>query len=231
MICDLNQYNPKMKRVLVFFNGFGANCTFWDNLKPYFSDYSCVLLSENYFKEDGVIDEQRLKEIFEGKEVIGIGHSLGYMKLCLLQEKYKFFNLKKVVSIEGFSNYLSDIPYVRETREFGINYMKICYAIDSILTLISFQAMCGAVPLFPKAIDEELLQADLELLREKVTPPKIPHLVLSSADDPIIPCWVIEDNFRSFAKILYTQFAGHILGINSPEWVFKNISEFIYNAD
>lgn len=227
MICDLNQYNSRNKKILVFFNGFGANCTFWDNLKTYFADYSYVLLSENYFKESKKINEHELKVVFEGKEIIGIGHSLGYMKLCLLQEKYEFFKLKKIVSIEGFSNYLSNIPYVREAREFGINYMKNCYTVAPILTLISFQTICGAIPLFPKVIDEKLLQADLELLKNKVIPPKIPHLVLSSIDDPIIPCWVIEDNFRSFAKILYTQFAGHILGMKSPEWVSKKISEFL----
>lgn len=228
MLCRV-VINPDsyQKYVLAFFSGFGADYRFWNNLIPYFSDYECVLLSENYFCEPTEVDDSSLRKIFAGRRVIGIGHSLGYMKLCLMQEKYNFFTMSKIVSIEGFSNYLSDNALVRPSRKMSLEIMKTCYSINPIGTLIWFQSICGAVPDMPEKVDQQLLMKDLNLLDGKVALPDIPHLVLSSVDDFVIPYSVIQDNFGQSAKIVYTQFASHLLGMRYPKHVYDEIVKFI----
>ena len=106
MLCKAMITNPEDDLVFVFFNGFGSDYKFWENLIPYFLNYNYVLLSENYFEYPEDYDEDYLSEILTGKTIIGVGHSLGYHKLCELAQKYDFFKMKKIVSIEGFSRYL-----------------------------------------------------------------------------------------------------------------------------
>lgn len=228
MLCKVIKPNVAQKKyVLAFFSGFGSDYSFWNNLIPYFRDYECVLLSENYFCESSEVDELSLRKIFAEKRIIGIGHSLGYMKLCLMQEKYNFFKMSKIVSVEGFSNYLSDNAIVRPSRKASLEVMKTCYSINPIGTLIWFQSICGAVPDMPEKVDQKLLMDDLNLLDTKIILPTIPHLVLSSVDDFVIPFSVIQDNFGQSAKIVYTQFASHLLGMRYPKHVYDEIVKFI----
>ncbi|MCR5225114.1 MAG: hypothetical protein K6C34_03440 [Alphaproteobacteria bacterium] len=227
MLCRVVHPNSKSKYTLVFFSGFGADYNYWNDVLPYFSNYECVLLSENYFCEPNEVTEDQLKKIFKGKKLIGIGHSLGYMKLCLLQEKYDFFKLSKLIAVEGFSNYLGSKEPMRSMRKIALEYMKVCYSINPIGTLVWFQTICGAMPDIPQKIDQDLLQEELKLLDEKIITPSVPHLVLSSIDDFIVPFYIIQDNFGQCAKIIYTQIASHLLGMRYSKYVHDEILNFI----
>ena len=227
MLCRVVHPNSQSEYVRVFFSGFEADYNYWNDLLPYFSNYECVLLSENYFCESEEVTEEQLRKIFKDKKIIGIGHSLGYMKLCLLQEKYDFFKLSKIISIEGFSEYLGSREPMRSMRKIALEYMKVSYSINPIGTLVWFQSICGAIPDIPTKVNQDLLQEDLKLLDEKVRMPCIPHLVLSSIDDFVVPFYIIQDNFGQCAKIIYTQTASHLLGMRYPKYVFEEISKFI----
>lgn len=80
----------------------------------------------------------------------------------------------------------------------------------------------------PEQLDRKLLMRDLELLYSGIESPKIPHLVLTSYDDWVIPFNVVEDNFRKLddVKIIYTIGASHLLGMRFPKYVSKQIQEF-----
>lgn len=215
--------------IYVFFNGFGSDYHFWDCLLPYFKNDNWALLSENYFNYEEDYRFEDLKSTFAGKNLIGVGHSQGYHKLCDLNERYDFFKLKKIVSVEGFSRYLGHTEPMKSVRKFYLDFMKNSYLFNPDMTLYNFMIMCGSpMDQMPKNIDQKQLMDDLELLYSGIEPPKIPHLVLSSTDDWVIPISVIEDNFRNLddVKIVYTTGAGHILGMRFPEYVYKQIKEF-----
>lgn len=230
MICKSSIQNINDDRVFVFFSGFGSGHEFWDNLLPYFSDFNYVLLSENYFSSPDEVSVEYLKEIFQGKRIIGVGHSLGYHKLCYLNQKYDFFKLCKIVSLEGFSRYLGNSPFTAEFRKFFLNLMKLSYQTFPEVTLYNFLLMCGApMQSFPKNMNQKLIMNNLELLYSGIESPEIPHLVLSSYDDWVIPTYIIEDSFRNLSdvEIVYTYGASHLLGIKFPQYVSQKILKFV----
>lgn len=218
--------------IYVFFNGFGSDYHYWDCLLPYFESNNYVLLSENYFCCEEEYNFEELKSTFFGKNLIGVGHSQGYHKLCSLNQKYDFFNLKKIVAVQGFSRYLGTAEPMKSVRKFYLDFMKNSYLFNPEMTLYNFMAMCGSpMDHLPQNINQKQLMDDLELLYSGINPPEIPHLVLTSTDDWVIPFNIIEDNFRKLddAKILYTSGAGHLLGMRFPEYVYKQVKEFAEN--
>ncbi len=230
MLCELYKKSKnKNNRLYVFFNGFGADYTYWDYILPYFAEEDYILLSENYFNLPEDYDEKYLKKIVKGKELIGVGHSLGYHKVCALNQDCDFFNLKKVVSLEGFSHYLGRFEPMRSVRRFFLDLMKTSYTYYPEVTLFNFMLMCGApIIKFPEQLNMKLLMDDLSLLYTGIESPDIPHLVLSSFDDWVIPSNIIEDNFRGLkdVEIVYTMGAGHLLGMKFPEYVADKIKKF-----
>lgn len=229
MLCKTIGDNQS-KVTFLFFNGFGSDYTFWDNLVPKFINFNCVMLSENYFYGEDVIPH-KFEALLDSRYLVGVGHSLGYEKLCVLQQKYDFMKLRKIVSVEGFSRYLGNNPIFRPYRKIAVDYMKVNYAVDTLGTLLGFQMFCGQFPpLIPLAINKQIFFDDLQLLDTGIIPPAIPHLVLSSMDDPVVPFFIIEDNFRSLpdVEIVYTQGAGHLLGLRESTWVYRKIMDFVF---
>ncbi|MBO4405797.1 MAG: hypothetical protein J5821_03630 [Alphaproteobacteria bacterium] len=229
MLCKLSTENSQDDFLFVFFNGFGSDYKYWDEMLPYFSNCGYVLLSENYFDNPEDYDEKYLRKIFKGKRLVGVGHSLGYHKLCALNQRYDFFNLEKIVSVEGFSRYLGSSEPMRSVRQFYLDLMKNNYTYFPKITLYNFMSMCGAPMMaLPSQLNHELLMDDLDLLYSGIEPPKIPHLVLSSFDDWVIPFNIIEDNFGKLddVKIIYTVGAGHLLGMKFPQYVSREIQKF-----
>ena len=229
MLCKLSTKNSQDDFLFVFFNGFGSDYKYWDEMLPYFSNCGYVLLSENYFNNPEDYDEKYLKKIFKGKWLVGVGHSVGYHKLCDLNQRYDFFNLEKIVSVEGFSRYLGNTEPMRSIRQFYLDFMKNSYTHFPKITLYNFMAMCGAPMMaLPSQLNQKLLMDDLNLLYSGIESPKIPHLVLSSFDDWVIPFNIIEDNFEKLkdVKIIYTMGSGHLLGMKFPQYVSREIQKF-----
>lgn len=215
----------------LFFNGFGSDYSYWDNLLPYFQNYNCVMASDDYFI--GNILHLQPEALLKDRYLIGVGHSLGYEKLCLLQEQEPYIKLQKIISISGFSHYLGKDPILQPHRKAPLEMMKKCYAVNAFWTLAWFQMFCGqTVPYIPGAINEERFFADLKLLDSGIKSPDIPHLVLSSIDDYVIPFYITEDNFRRLpdVEIHYTNGAGHLLGMRQAAWVYQKIINFALNG-
>lgn len=231
MICKVIKGKKKSDYTFVFCNGFASDFSYWNNLINLFSDYDCILISEDYFcDKEHQISNEEFKQIFSKKKnLIGIGHSLGYSKLCELHLRHDFFKLKKIVAVEGFSSFLGSFLVTKMIRKFSLDYMIILYNINLFNTLYAFQIFCGAWPIrMPKKIDKELFMKDLDLLNYASDQIKVPHLVLTSVDDPVIPYYIIEDNFRKTpdSEILYTFGCQHVLGMKDTKFVFENIIKF-----
>ena len=92
--------------------------------------------------------------------------------------------------------------------------------------------MCGAPMMsLPTELNKKLLMSDLDLLYSGIDSPEIPHLVLTSIDDWVIPFNIIEDNFRNLndAQIIYTMGTAHLLGMKYPKYVSREIQHFAIN--
>lgn len=231
MLCKISGDN-KTPITFLFFNGFGSDCSYWDSLLPYFQNYNCVMTSDEYFFKENTVHLQP-EVLLKDKYLIGIGHSLGYEKACFWQENNPSIKLQKIVSISGFSHYLGKDPLLQHHRKVPLEIMKKCYATNAFWTLAWFQIFCGqSIPVIPGKINEKKLLDDLELLDRGVTPPAIPHLVLSSIDDYIIPFYITEDNFRKLpdVEVHYTNGAGHLLGMKQPAWVYQKVINFSLNG-
>lgn len=233
MLGEFFDSEKKNLPLLVMHTGFGCDLRFWyrivDILK---SDYDILILAENYFNDTkNLMSIDDVLKITEGRKIIGGGHSLGYAKIVEFYKKHKNkFKLGKIFAIEGFSNFLSNNPMVKYVRKLSLDAMINLYHVNLVLTFLMFQFMCGEIlnPLIPSDVNRELFFTDLEALNGSCTPPNIPHLVLSSLDDPIIPWYVIEDNFRSLpsVEINYTFGTLHLLGDRHPYYVVEKLKNF-----
>ena len=89
MLCKSLTENSQDNFLFVFFNGFGSDYKYWNELLPYFSNCGYVLLSENYFNNPEDYDEKYLRKIFEGKRLVGVGHSqiVSSQKTCYTESK------------------------------------------------------------------------------------------------------------------------------------------------
>jgi len=219
--------------LIVMHTGFGCDLRFWyKSVNILKSDYDILILAENYFNDTkNLMSIEEVLEITEGRRIVGGGHSLGYAKIVEFYEKHKDkFKLEKIFAIEGFSNFLSSNPIARSKRKLSLDTMINLYKWNLVPTFIMFQFMCGEFlnPLIPSDVNKELFFKDLDGLNGSCTPPNISHLVLSSIDDPIIPWYVIENNFRSLpsVEINYTLGASHLLGDRHPHYVVEKLKNF-----
>ena len=188
MLCKIQNNDSQSDLLFVFFAGFGSDHKYWCDIQHYFSDCNAVFLSENYFNDPAYVAFDDLEYLFKNKTIVGVGHSLGYYKLCALQEQYSFFRMKKVVSVEGFTSYLGHNSCERAIREFYLNLMKTSYQIAPRQTLSNFISMCGFfMPALPALLNQDKILQDIDLLYKSIASPKIPHLVLSSLDDWVVP--------------------------------------------
>lgn len=221
--------------LLVMHSGFGCDLKFWKKITDSLqTDFDILVLAENYFEStDDVVSIEDVLEIMKNRNVIVGGHSLGYAKMVQFCEKYgDKFKLKKIFAIAGFSNFLSDNPIARCIRKVSLDMMIFLYMVNLVQTFVMFLYFCGEMfPTIPLNVDKDLFFKDLLWLNDRVESPDVPHLVLSSLDDPTIPWYVIEDNFRRLkdVSIKYTFGAMHLLGDKNSEYVVSELKKFALN--
>jgi len=206
----------------VFCHGFGFSEDFWDNLAPYFVQERCSFIDLGYFKRPSSFPK------FHGQKIIGIGHSLGLLKLISLYE-----NFECLVGLNGFLSFLGNDRNLAERRRLELKVFEQSFIKNPISTLKLFHKRCG-VPEFmhPASVadlDLDLMLSDLEFLKESKTPPSIPTLVLSSNDDVAVPRQLTKDNFGYHPNIELDiiQHGKHGLGfLKSPD-VYERIMSFL----
>ncbi len=202
-----------MKFCLVFSHGWGFDKKFWNILGQKFSRDHCIFLDQGYFgqRELSIPDDGRT--IF-----IGIGHSLGLIKLLELEVRFS-----ALVAISGFLNFLGYGQPLYCKRSLELENMKRHFEIFPFKTLQSFYARCKVECQNISALDKELLRKDLNQLSLKFDLPKeIPLLVLSSKDDVVVPPELIRDNFKN-ARVFFHDKGGHGLNLFNCEFIFTKI--------
>jgi len=189
---------------LVFSHGFGFTPRFWDNLLAYNRAYPVINIDWH----------QSLPSLPPGEDYIGIGHSLGFMRLCNLNIKWR-----KVVSINGFTHF-PDFSYEGELDKMLAIWQERYY--HKIMG--NFYRKCGLIDNMPKMDFTKLSQDLLYLKEEKIELPPIEKLFLQAGRDQIINKVKAE---YYLPQVLICEEAGHILGLEKPLWCWENIEKFI----
>ena len=209
-------------RHFIFCHGFGFNYHFWDNLASYFVNGKCTFLDLGYFKEPSYCIDT-----LEG-EIIGVGHSLGVLKLLKLQERFDC-----LIGLNGFVNFLGNDLCMRNKRQLELEILKKNFQKNPRITLKNFYKRCGVSSFtqFAKLeeLDLEAVMSDLELLTLNFAPPSIPMLIIAAKNDVIVPPEITHDNFPPYSNVEVDIIdkGQHGLGFLEASYVYKSIKEFV----
>lgn len=210
-------------RHFIFCHGFGFDADFWKNISPYFAAEKCTYLDLGYF-------DAAAKDIpDDGGQRIGIGHSLGLLKLLETNKKFD-----ALIGLNSFVNFLGNEPNLRKKRLADLVLFKEYLEKSPIDTLDNFYQRCG-IPHedIKKQLDlhQNRLLADLDHLSMDVAVPKtIPMLIIGTLDDPITPSALLYDNFDNHSNVLIEILATgkHALGFLEAEKIYRRITSFLH---
>lgn len=216
-----------MNRLFIFCHGFGFDKSFWDNMHPYYADKSCLFLDLGYFGPEDVTLDIPLN-IPRGTEVIGVGHSVGFLKLLKLDIKFDF-----LIGLNSFTNFLGSHLELRHIRGLELESLKRSLMKSPNSTLERFYLRCGAQS-FKRASPDIYLSKlldDLELLQSDTTLPKhVKILILGSEDDIVVPKSVVQESFfnrEDDVSLKFLSSGSHALGLLNSQRVYEAIEVFL----
>lgn len=189
-------------------HGFGFNNDYWRNLTP--------LLSGNiYFFDDPNLDKT--------KSYVGIGHSIGFLKLNNSELKFA-----ALVALQGFLNYCGSFERMRKIRETELAKVLNKIIVNKNESLKQFRTFCGYNEDINIDIPLQTLLDELEMMKKTYEHCGIRTLVIGSSDDVIVPMSIINDNFANLENITIQQIetGRHALGYIHPKLVANQIYEF-----
>lgn len=183
-------------------HGFGFDNSYWQNLIP--------ILDAEYEFFDRNIDLR--------KEYIGIGHSLGFLKLNNSGIKFK-----ALICLQGFLNFCGN----NSERIENLNRMiELCLKNPKNL-LKFFYRLCGYNGKIPKDISAISLIKDLEMMKGSYFHCGARTLVIGSNSDKVVEKNIIENDFKNFAQIKYINDVNHTLGYSRSQEIFEAIHSFL----
>ena len=190
-------------------HGFGFTNDYWQNLIP--------LLDGNIsFFNDHNLDDT--------KTYIGLGHSLGFLKL-----NNSGLQFESLVALQGFLNYCGSTDRMRKIREKSLQGVRTKIIKDKNESLKQFRKFCGYDKEVLADISLSILLDELEMMGKSYEHCRVKTLVIGSADDLIVPMSIINDNFANIndVTILQVNAGRHALGYLYPELIAKKISEYL----
>ena len=194
---------------LVFCHGFSYSPNYWINLTALLENFTIHHMDLGYY------EDLKIPEIKE--PVIGIGHSLGLIKL--MQQNFRF---KALIGLNGFVNFLGTGLRLRNRRSLELDTFEHLIRTSPNLALKFFHNRCG-VNLNPSNINKERLLGDLDCLRQSFPVPN--NLTLLAAQNDIVcPPELIQDNFGT-QNITMLESGRHSLGYNHAAEVAAIINE------
>lgn len=211
-----------MKKHFIFCHGFGFDKNFWDNLVPYFAKNCTTYIDLGYFNN---------KLDFSPKNgdmpTIGIGHSLGLLKLLKLKQQFDC-----LIGLNGFVNFLGNDDKLRKNRHQELERLKRNFKKSTITTMESFYKKCRISANMEKVheINKDVAFNDLEYLSENISiPSHTSMLVIGAKDDVIVPPEVLWDNFNNHPNVAIQIMdqGKHGLGFTAPIEVHKRIINFV----
>ncbi|CAG7591925.1 MAG: alpha/beta fold hydrolase [Candidatus Midichloria sp.] len=206
-----------MKLGFIFSHGWAFNKSYWDNLLPHFEEYPCIVLDHGYYRSE------YLPQVNEKIHWIGVGHSLGLVKL--LQSKTTF---KALIGLQAFNNFLASDKSLNRRRTLELAIMKKNFNENPQNTIESFNGIVATnIDFYRITNDLNLLSYTHESLFEKFM--EIPILILYTADDEVVPVNIIEENFKHYPNVQLKKMPNskHLLGCLNSKQVAISIKEFL----
>ncbi len=192
-------------------HGFGFDHCYWENLIPLLDD-KYEFFDENF-------------RVHSEKCYIGIGHSLGFLKL-----NNSGINVRALVGLQGFLNFCGHEPAHRENLQKNLDRMiEKCTKIP-LCFLEFFHKLCGYDQQFDfRNISKENLLQDLEMMKNSYEHCGAPTLIIGSHEDKVVEHIILKDNFenRKNIQIKYIDGVNHTLGFSKPNETFELIKRFL----
>ena len=186
-------------------HGFGFTNDYWQNLVP-------QLNGNIHFFGDPNLDKE--------KTYIGIGHSLGFLKLNNSGLKFE-----ALVALQGFLNFCGSSVRMQKIREAGIAKVRDRVLTNKNESLRQFRTFCGYDKEVKTNIPLQILLDELKMMENRYEHCGVKTLVIGSADDVIVPMSIINDNFSNLKDVTILQLntGRHALGYLHPVLIAKNI--------
>ena len=189
-------------------HGFGFTNNYWNNLIKY-------LNGNIYFFNSKNVDKT--------KTYIGIGHSLGFLKL-----NNSDFKFEKLISLQGFLNFCGDFDRIHRIRKIAIEKVRTALMLNKNDSLCKFRKHCGYNEIDTADVELNTLLLELDMMKKNYTHCGIRTLAIGSSDDVIVPMSIISDNFKNLenVSILKIEHGKHALGYLHPLLIAEKINEF-----
>jgi pimeloyl-[acyl-carrier protein] methyl ester esterase len=189
----------------VLAHGFGFSNDYWNNLAP---------LLDGYVHYLGDLD------IDSDLEFIGIGHSLGFLKLNNSSLKFK-----RLIGLQGFLNYCGDSGRLRRIIEPKLDELIARFTKDSRSGLREFREACGYTNASHNSQPHEYM-ADLMIMKNRYIHCGARTTIIGTETDVIVPKLLIMDNFQDLQNVdirILNIPVNHTLGFHNPEAVIELI--------
>ncbi|MDJ1305114.1 MAG: alpha/beta hydrolase [Candidatus Midichloria sp.] len=206
-----------MKLGFIFSHGWAFNKSYWDNLLSHFKEHPCIVLDHGYY---GL---EYLPQVDKKIHWIGVGHSLGLVKL--LQSKNTF---KALIGLQAFNNFLASDKSLNRRRTLELTIMKKNFNESPKNTIESFNGIvANNIDFYRMTNDLNLLSYTHVSLFEKFS--ELPILILYTADDEVVPVDILEENFKNYPNVQLKKMPNskHLLGFLNSEQVAISIKEFL----
>ncbi len=217
-----------MNKLFIFQHGWGFDKNFWQNIMPYFKDEQCIFLDRGYFGNSSPLEDLPNNHLY-----IGIGHSLGFVKLLNNISNIKFDYL---IGLNSFINFLGSEPKLQSLRKKEIALIKQGIKHNCLKTLEDFYQRCS-LKFDDKnynEINNDLLVRDLDMLLTNYSLPNQTHtLIVNSKNDKIIPETIFLDNFNQYKDKQATIYletlenGKHGLGYLHAKLIYNKIINFV----
>lgn len=210
--------------LFVLQHGFACNNSYWDNLKDELAkkgNYEFIYLS------DLSSHQAQRSGNAENKIIVGIGHSIGFVKLINAHNENKIA-LNAIVGIQSFYNFCGYSSALCSNREESLEKMQSAFEKNPQLMRKNFLKACD-INLPSSFFNSEEIIGDFKMLfsdiNDKQTP--INKIIITSSMDPIVPEEIIHDNFMNQCKIYCLQHNMHNLGLEKAPEVSQIIDNFV----
>jgi pimeloyl-[acyl-carrier protein] methyl ester esterase len=205
----VGQGRKKFMKNYILAHGFGFTHDYWQHLTP--------LLDGNIYYFDG-------KNMDAGREYIGVGHSLGFLKL-----NNATLNFSHLIGLQGFLDFCGRKNSLQKIIEPQLDEAIENFSSNPKIALKNFYEMCGYFGDIPGNISRETLLFELKMMKKFYSHCGVKTLILSTSNDVVVPTAIIGDNFSAIdgvsVKILNLEIK-HTLGFHGPEIVANEIKQF-----
>jgi len=223
-----------MNYAFVLMHGWGSSGDYWQNLTPLLGENNDYFVYElgyfNNINQTSTQDLQNFIDSHQDDKIIGIGHSVGFIKL--LEQNVNF---DYVFGLQSFTNFLGSRPSQLIQDNFN-GFVNQCIA-DPVLTLTQLYENSRIYEYFADYVnlegninaqlvvdDLKDLAIDKSHLLNKI---KENYCIFATHDDQAVPTFVVKDNFPENHVNFLDVEAGHGLGILYADLVAREIFDML----